>query len=731
MNCEQITPRHRSRLALVYIRQSSRKQVEHHKESQRRQRDFVERAEQLGWLRDQIQVMDEDLAKTASRSGQRSGFEQIAAMTALGKVGIILALEVDRLARGNRDWYHLLDICGITGALIADEEGLYDPGTYNDRLLLGLKGTMSEAELHLIKQRMVQATLAKAKRGELKRKLPAGFIWDEAGRIQKDPDERVAEAVKLVFRRFHELGTIHQTHISLVDEGVKLPVCQICGNNVQWIRPSYGLIQRMLKNPVYAGAYVYGRRQTEETLDSSLKPIKRMKKVGPERWHAFLKDHHDSYISWEQFERNLEQIKSNYRKASAPGAPREGEGLLQGLILCGRCGRRMRIAYGRGTRPSRYWCSYARRQIGAPVCQGFGARKLEQAVEALLLECLAPLGVEAMIEAAKVYEHDSETERTRWKQSIERARYEVALARRQYDAVDPENRLVGRELERRFEKALRELQKIEAEAQLQIRRLEQPLSGSEQQLLKRYAQKLSPLWNAPTTRAQDRKRIARCLIEHVVVTAPREATTLTAKVYWKGGEETTIEIPRGKTGVHRYVSAPELVELIRELAKEFSDVQIARILQRKRLKTPKGLSFKAYHVTNVRRKYGIPKGPSVPVQGKDIYTAQEAGQLLGVDRSTVIRWLEVGLLRGYQLTAGAPWRIVVTGEDIERLKPNDVGKDWVPLKGAAAALGVSQQTVLQKLNSGELRGVRVRTGRRTSWRIHLPESIYEDQPTFF
>jgi len=729
MNREGITEKQRGRLAMVYIRQSSPRQVIHHGESQRRQRNFVQRAMELGWPADRIRVIDEDLGKSGSRSGERIGFEQMVAMAALEKIGIILALEVSRLARSNRDWYHLLDVCSICGTLIADEEGLYNPALYNDRLLLGLKGTMSEAELHMIKQRLVEAMRAKAKRGELRRRLPAGFIWDEAGRIRKDADEQIVVAIEEVFRRFARMGSIHQTHLSLMEEERDLPVRH--GKRLVWRRPTSGDIQRMLENPVYAGAYVYGRRQVEEKLDESLKPKKRMKEVAQNQWHALLKDHHEGFISWEQFERNLSRIASNRRAGVGPGAPREGEGLLQGLVLCGRCGRRMRIAYGKGSQTTRYSCAQARKQTGAQVCQSFGARRLERAVEGLLLECLSPLGVEAMLKAAELYEQDIEAERTHWSQKVERARYEAHLTRRQYDAVDPENRLVARELERRFEEALRVQQKVESEAQQELSGLEEPLSGVQQQRLRFYAENLPALWDAPTSRAQDRKRIARCLIEAVTVTAPRDAATLTARLHWKGGEVTTIELPKGKSGIHRYVSPPELVELIRTLSAEFSDEQIARILYRKRLKTPKGHAFMVYHVANVRHRHGIPAGPRVPVSGPEVYTAQKAAELLRVTHSTVIRWVEAGLLRGSQLTRDAPWRIVVTEADIAKLKPTDVDSSWVPLKGAAAVLGLSQQGVLQKLNSGELKGVRVRNGRRVSWRIHLPERTYDDQPVLF
>lgn len=731
MNPDYITAEQRNRLAVAYIRQSSLHQVAHHLESGRRQRNFVERAVSLGWSSDRIVVVDEDMGESASRTGQRLGFEQIVSMAALSQIGIIMAIEVSRLARANRDWYHLLDICAISATLIADEEGLYDPGAYNDRLLLGLKGTMSEAELHMIKQRLVEAMRQKAKRGELRRRLPAGFIWDEAGRIQRDPDEQVAAAIDLVFDRFETVGTIYQTFLSLREDGVRIPVRAAHSKGLEWRSPSYGQLQRMLANPIYAGAYAYGRRQTEECIDQNLKPKKRMRPMAQDDWHVLIKEHHDEYISWERFEKSQKHIRANWRGAPGPGAAREGDSLLQGLIMCGRCGRRMSVAYGKGSRPTRYRCAKGREQTGAPVCQGFGARRLEQAVERLLLECLCPLGVEAMIEAAKVYTQELEVRRRQWEQKVECARYEVNLARRQYDAVDPENRLVARELERRFEKALKALESSESEVQKQLQRLPQALSSPEGQLLKKYANDLSKLWNAPSTRAQDRKRLARCLIEHVVVTVMPEESILKAKVHWKGGDVSAIEVPRAKSGVHRYVSDPELVDLLRTLAREFSDRQIARILRRKRLKTPKGLSFAPYHVANLRQCYDIPKGPRVPVRGKDVYTAQKAAERLDVDRSTVIRWVEVGLLRGSQLTDAAPWRIQVTEDDINRLKPTEVGKDWLPLKGAALALGVSQQTVLQKLKSGQLEGVRVRVGRRSGWRIRVSTATYSNQLTLF
>jgi len=719
MNVDQIAPGHLSRLAYVYIRQSTMHQVYHHRESQRLQRSLCQRAEQLGWSPERIVEIDEDLGDSASRSGQRSGFEKMVAEAALGKVGIVLTREVARLSRGNRIWYHLLDVCAVTGTLLGDADGLYDPRSYNDRLLLGLKGTMSEAELHIMKQRMVEAIRAKAQRGEFRFPLGPGYVWDEAGRMQKDPDDEVRSAIGLIFERFRRLGTAHAAQVSMAEEGLRVPVRSGPGWRIRWRAPDVGYVTRLLHNPIYAGAYVFGRRQMEEVLDESQRPVKRMRKCPREAWHVLKRDHHEGYISWEEYKRNERQIASNC-KSRGPGPAREGWSLLQGLVLCGHCGRQMQVCYGSRYRTLRYECTNYRRQTGGPICQGIGATRLEREVKGLLLEALSPLGVEAMVAAAAAHAKVSEAERERWQQRVERSTYEVDLARRQYEAVDPANRLVASELERRWEQALVELGRTKTEAETHLQGLEKPLTDGERQRLREYAQDLQQLWDAPTTRMQDRKRIARCLIENVVVKVPPEGTHIQAAVHWVGGAVSPVEVPKGRRGHNRCIAQPELIALVKDLAEEFTDGQIARILIRKRLKTPRGLSFTARRVTSLRGNRNIPGCGRAPLRGPDVYTAEEAAELLGVARSTIIRWLGVGLLRGSQKTSGAPWRVRVTAEDRQRLKAVDAPKGWLPLKGAACVLGVSQQTVLQRLKSGSLEGVRVQEGRRTSWRIRIP-----------
>ncbi len=727
MNREQLTNTHHSRLAYVYIRQSSLHQVQHHTESQRRQRELVERAVELGWPDEQVKLIDEDLGRSGSRSERRAGFEKVLSDVALGLVGIVLALDVSRMSRDNRTWYHLLDICAITHTLIGDGEGLYDPRAYNDRLLLGLKGTMSEAELFVMNQRLAEAMRSKAARGELRCRLPTGYLWDEAGRIQKSPDEQVRSTIERIFSLFTEQGSMGAVHRTLVEEEIEVPVLAGRGTQVRWCVPSDNYVIRLLKHPIYAGAYVWGRRQVEESLDEEQRSVKKVRECEREAWHVLIKGHHEGYISWEQFERNQRQIASNRNGSPGPGAAREGHSLLQGLVLCGRCGRTMSVCYHGARRTLRYVCS-AGKAFETGRCQSIGAVRLEQAFERLVLEALQPLALEAMVQASAAHCESREQQSEHWRQRVERAQYEVALARRQYDAVDPGNRLVARELERRWEQALEALSRTQGEATQQLADSHQALSAHECAEFAHYAHDIAALWQASSTSARDKKRIVRCLVENVVVT---QEAMLQAKVHWSGGEVTTIELPKGRVGIHRYVTDPDIVEQVRSLAEQFADDQIATILHHRGLRTSKGLTFRAQHVTNLRRCYAIVGHTRATLETEHVYSARQATQILGVTQRTVERWLATGQLRGTQLTKGAPWRIEITPADRERLCPQEMPTDWVTLKRAAYVLRVTQQTVLNKLKRGELEGVRVRTKARTAWRIRLESGTCEMQDGLF
>ena len=732
MNDDIISAHHRSRMAYVYIRQSSKHQVVNHLESQRRQRQLVERPLILGWHQDQVVTVDEDLGHSADRSQVRDGFTEMVSETAMGKVGIIFVIEISRLCRGNSDWYHLLDICAVTRTLIAEVDGLYDPRSYNDRLLLGLKGTMSETELHLMKQRLVESMRSKAARGEFRYRLPAGYIWDESGRMVKEPDAQIQSTIKLIFERFAELGSVHAAQKSFLSDGILVPTLDRQGSKKAWRLPAESYFYRMLSNPLYAGAYVWGRTQVVEELDETHRPIKRNRKRDKEKWPVLIKDHHEGYISWEMYERNQRQIASNRKSMNAPGAPREGTSLLQGLILCGQCGRRMNVRYVKKESGLRYECDHRHAGSGRTKCQSIGAIRLEREVERLVLEALDPLGVDAMLEAERVHEESRKSECEHFRHRVERARYGVDLARRQYDAVDPTNRLVAGELERRFEEALTNLKKIEEDTNKRIEALEKPLSESERDRLKRYARHLPSLWHAPTTRSQDKKRIVRCLIENVVIHPNEETSTIQANIHWRGGKVTPVEVKWRRRKDPPRVTDEKIVGLVRELAKSFSDSQIARVLIRKGFKSLTGKPFTRYLVANLRHRHNIEKGPAPPKLGQDdVYTAEQAGKLLGVDHATVIRWVEAGLLQGSQVTFGAPWHIRVTPDDIDRLTSSEEPKGWLTLKAAALALKVSQQTVLQRLKDGKLKGVRVKTGRRTAWRIQVKTEKNDAQQSLF
>jgi len=703
----------------------------HHRDSQLHQCSLADRAVQLGWPKDRVLVLDEDLGQSGAGSSVRSGFERLIAEAASGRAGIILASVASRLARSNRLWYLLLDICSVTGTLIADSEGLYDPKAYNDRLLLGLKGTISEAELHSMRQQMVEVIREKAKKGEFRHPLPPGYIWDEAGHLVKTPDEREQSVIALIFERFERLGTIHQVHVSLNEDDIQVPCATGRNGRVRWQRARYQYLRGLLRHPIYAGTYTFGRRQSKECLDPSNQVIKKVTPVPREQWHGCIENHHEGYISKETYERNQERITANTKSSGGSGAPREGSALLQGLVLCGRCGRPMRVQYTRGHRPSRYLCTSARRQRGMPICQAFGARRIERTVERLVLEALEPLGVEAMLEAATRYLEVGEDERRQCQRELEHARYEADLARRKYDEIDPANRLVAREYERRLETALERLEYVEQATTRRLQLLERPLTGEEKERLRCYAADIQQLWQAPTTRHQDRKRIIRALIRQVVVTRPEQGTELRIDVHWTGGDVTTTSVPKGPNRDRQDITTTEVVELIRMLAQEFDDAQIARILIRKNIKTAKGHAFTRHRVGCLRFRFNIDHVPTLPKQGEDIYTAEEAGRLLGVDRSCVIRWAEAGLLRGVQSTKGAPWRVQVTADDRKRLVAAEAPDGWLSLQAAAIALGLSQQTVLQRLQEGKLEGRRVRTGRRTSWRIHVQDTISTTQTQLF
>src|SRR6201997_2273256 len=523
----KITAEHLRRCAIVYVRQSSTTQVEHNRESTARQYELAERAARLGWRRDQVKVIDEDLGISGSGLSERSGFARMTAEVGLGQVGIVLGLEVSRLARNNADWYRLLDLCGLTHTLIGDGDGIYHPGLFNDRLVLGLKGTMSEAELHVLRARLLGGIRNKAARGELRRGLPVGFIWgEEDGEVRFHPDEAVCTAIRTVFARFSELGSVRRVWLWLRSEGLSFPLQAHYGSNIRWVDPSYIAIYHMLTNPVYAGAYAYGKSRHEVTLDRCGARKKRVRKLPQSQWSVLIPNHHQGFIDWSTYETNRARISANTHPRphqSGRGAVREGTALLQGLAVCGHCGRKLRTHYTGRTASPGYHCAGNSIVEGRGLyCLNIGAMQIDDAVAQAVLTALAPLGIEAALAAAERIEADHDGALAQWRLAVERASYQAQRAERHYRAVDPDNRLVTRGLEAEWEKSLRELETAKAELARREQLRPRTLSTDERSRLLALGSDLRKVWQAPTTAARDKKELLRTLLEEIIIAVNKD-----------------------------------------------------------------------------------------------------------------------------------------------------------------------------------------------------------------
>ena len=453
---EKLQPHHLERLAVVYVRQSTLQQVLDHQESTRLQYGLVERAVELGWKAERVLTIDEDLGKSGSSAADRSGFQRLVSEVGMNHVGLILGIEMSRLARCSKDWHQLLEICALFGTLIADLDGMYDPSQYNDRLLLGLKGTMSEAELHILKQRLVQGKRNKAKRGELGFGVPIGYIRRPSGEICFDPDEQVQAVVKLIFRKFEELGTLNGVLRYLVQHHIQVGVRTASGRNkgeLEWRRPNRPTLQNLLKNPCYAGAYAYGRKQMDSRKKKAAHPNSGMVVKPMEDWLVLIKDHHPAYISWEQYQQHLAQLKANQARANELGHARSGDSLLAGLLVCGRCGCRMSLQYHQPPCHHRYICGREMADYGGKLCQSLSGPCLDDYVTQQVLAALKPAAIELSIAAAQHLESDRYELDQLWQQRLERAAFDADRAQRHYQLVEPENRLVARQLAQDWERA--------------------------------------------------------------------------------------------------------------------------------------------------------------------------------------------------------------------------------------------------------------------------------------
>ncbi|MGH2687511.1 MAG: recombinase family protein [Actinomycetota bacterium] len=717
---------HLQRDAYVYVRQSTLTQVREHTESLERQYELADRAMTLGWASRQVVVVDDDLGRSGAEATAREGFKNLVADVGLGKVGIILGIEVSRLARNNADWYQLLDLCALTDTLIADGDGLYHPGDFNDRLVLGLKGTMSEAELHLIRHRLTAGLRHKAAKGELRQGLPVGFVHDEDGRIVLDPDEAVRESIATVLRLFDELGSGRQVMLTLRGDGLLIPRRPTGSRRVTWAPATYAAVHDFLTNPNYAGAFVFGRTRTEKRLDARGRLVVRTRLLPREEWEVLIPDHHPGYVTWDRWEQIQTELRANWRppRGHGGGAVREGAALLQGRLRCGRCGRLMQTGYSgaQGNCP-RYVCGRAKQLYGSErMCQSLGGRRLEQRVIAEVFAVLEPAALAATSRAPADAETAHAQRLSAFELSVERARYEADRARRQFEQVEPENRLVGRTLEAAWEAALGEVRRTEAELAAQRARRPTTLTAEELDWVARAGADLRAIFDAPTTTHRERKQLLRAVVAEVVVTVRKSEGQADISIVWEGGGTTAFTMELNRAGGHFRTTDEDTIDLVRRLARSYDDATIAAILARQGRRTATALAFTKTRVAHLRVANKIAVFRPQPVTPADdnalVVGIGRAEQILGVSRVTIYRWIRDGFITGEQLTHGGPWHIRI--DDGLRAKVvGEIPEGWVSLDRAADALGVARQTVLDRIRRGELRAVHVNRGRRKGLAIEI------------
>ena len=647
------------RRAIVYIRQSSMGQVIHNQESQRRQYGLADRARELGF-RD-VTVIDDDLGRSGSGFVERPGFQRLVAEVCGGSIGAIFCIEASRLARNGRDWHHLIELCGMVGAVVIDPDGIYDPGIINDRLLLGLKGTMSEFELNLLRQRSLEAIRQKASRGELQFLLPVGLRWNSNAKVEKDPDRRVRQAIQLVFTKMTELGSIRQVLLWFRRENVCLPALPRDPGEPRmvWKVPIYNTVHKMLTNPAYAGVYAFGKTQGRTTIIDN----RARKTAGHHKpmadWAVLIRDHHPGYISWEQYERNQAMIAANTNMKSRmePKAGRGGRALLTGILRCRRCGRMLHVSYT-GIRAAvlRYHCKGAHINHGESWCISFGGLRTDQAVAHEVLCAISGNAVEAALEAAEQARRQREEQRRSLELELEQARYEARLAARRYEAVDPENRLVIGELEIRWNAALKKADQLETKLQNfddGFRSVPLP----DKDVLLSLAQDLPAVWNLPSTDMRLKQRIVRILLQEIVADVDEKNKEIVLLLHWAGGRHTELRLKKNAIGRHGRCTSLEAIEVIRQMASRFTDEQIATTLNRLGMRTGTGNTWNEIRIRSARQHHRLPVFD--PANASNSITLEQAAQRLGVSPTSVRRMIAQKTIAATQVVACAPWQIPV------------------------------------------------------------------------
>lgn len=656
MTNPKLTPERLDRRAIVYIRQSTPGQVLYNKESQLRQYGLVDRAKELGF-RD-IQVIDDDLGRSAGGQVERPGFQRLVAEVCSGTVGAILCIEASRLARNGRDWHHLIEMCGLIAAVVIDPDGVYDPSLINDRLLLGLKGTMSEFELNLFRQRSMEAIRQKAGRGELRVRVPAGYCWAEHGKIEMDPDARVQQVLRLVFTKMTELGSVRQVLIWLRNEHVSLPVSThgAFGIGTVWKSPGYFHVLAILRNPTYAGAYVFGKTERRtRVVDGHARKTDGHRKP-QQNWTVLLKEHHPGYITWEQFERTQNIIAENAHMGpgATPKAGRGGQLLLAGLLRCRRCGVMLHTWYQNDRKTGRYYC-WGALSYGGKRCISFGSLAIDQALSKEVLRAVAGNAIEAAVQAV---EHALQQRRDRRQTlvlELQQGRYEEHLASRRYEAVDPDNRLVAGELELRWDAALKRVAELEGQLhEFDLAPAGPPLP--DKALLSSLAQDLPAVWSSPTTEPRLKQRIVRILIKEIVVDVDEEKREIVLIIHWAGGKHSELRVPKLAAGWHGRCTSLDAVDVVRQMAGLFPDRQIATTLNRLGLRTGVGNTWTPMRVASLRCYHEWPAYSSTE-QKPDVLTLEQAARVLGICPTTARKLVDLKILQGTQVVPCAPWWI--------------------------------------------------------------------------
>lgn len=642
------------RKAVVYVRQSTQTQVQTNLESQRRQYDLVEEARRRGFA--QIEVIDDDLGRSASGMVARPGFDRLVAWLCAGEVGAVLCFDASRLARNGRDWHHLLELCGLVEARVIDLDGVYDPCRPNDRLLLGMKGSISEFELGVLRARMFEAARAKAQRGELRISVPVGYVWHREVGLGFDPDARLQEAIRLIFERFRTLGSARQAFLSLAGDGVHFPRPSDGKKMVSfdWTPIRYRNVISVLKNPFYAGAYVYGKSEKRTTLvDGRLrKSYGHGKPV--DQWDVMLQDHHEAYIGWAEFERNQKLLAVNaYGKVDGVKSGRGGQALLSGMLCCARCGRRLTVAYtGRGVRQAVYRCDRPNAQLAQPRCFTFGGRRPDEAITRELLRAVEPLAIEAALEAERRHMEVQAEQRRIGELELQQARYEATLAERRYVACDPDNRLIAAQLEKSWEAALQ-----------RVRRCERRLEGFDQRHsaatapdLAGLAEDLAAAWNAPGVTMRSRQQFLRTLVKDIIADVDDATREVVLTIHWRGGQHSELRVVKPRSGEHGCRTPDEALAVIRSMASKWSDEHIAASLNRMGIPTGQGKTWTAHRVASLRRVHDIHAYRSAEKDGEWL-TMSEAATKLGVNNHRIRRLIKDGLLPAEQVVPRAPYQI--------------------------------------------------------------------------